>query len=89
MHAEDELPSKATSSDKPDFIFSSFLLDVKQQYLTAVKSGRADDWIIVMGNEAGGMFSFLSARDSLLKHQIKISIQYPLPLPMLGSFRSP
>lgn len=55
MHAEDKLPSKATSSEKPVLMFSSFLLDVKRQYLSAVKSGRADEWIVVMGNEAGGM----------------------------------
>lgn len=55
MHSEDKLPSTAASSDKPDLIFSSFLLDVKRQYLSAVKSVRADEWIVVMGNEAGGM----------------------------------
>lgn len=34
---------------------SAFLLDCKQQYLAAVADGKAKEWIVVMGNEAGGM----------------------------------
>ncbi|KAH8112290.1 DHH phosphoesterase [Phellopilus nigrolimitatus] len=40
---------------------SEFLLDSKEQYLSAVREGKGQDWTVVMGNEAGDLDSIASS----------------------------
>lgn len=51
--------SKHDEATAPEYLngesLSAFLLDCKQQYLAAVADGKAKEWTVVMGNEAGGM----------------------------------
>lgn len=45
------------------FQLSKFLLDLKEKYLSDVReaNGKASEWTVVMGNEAGGELSYLCA----------------------------
>lgn len=51
--------SKEEEASAPGYLngesLSAFLLDCKQQYLAALAVGKGKEWIVVMGNEAGGM----------------------------------
>ena len=37
-------------------VLSAFLRSKKAAYLDAVKTGNGNEWTVVMGNEAGGMW---------------------------------
>ena len=42
-------------SDTPTKTLAEFVANQKAQYLAAVEAGNGKDWVVAMGNEAGGM----------------------------------
>lgn len=50
-------------SNKPaSSVLADFLKAQKEQYLKAVEEGKGKEWLVVMGNEAGGMLVALFCR---------------------------
>ena len=45
----------------PSKALAEFIAAQKTQYLSAVQAGNGKDWVVAMGNEAGGMRHILAA----------------------------